>query len=63
MRPFDVILFDLGGVLIELTGSARLLEWATHIHSTKRRLRLILTQPMSITAGPRLTFGSGRVTP
>lgn len=43
--PFDALLFDLGGVLIELTGSARLLEWATHIKSTEELWHLWLTSP------------------
>jgi len=55
--PFDVILFDLGGVLIELTGTARLLEWATHIKSIEELWQLWLTSP-----SVRL-FETGRCTP
>lgn len=57
IRPFDALLFDLGGVLIELTGSSRLLEWATHIQSTEELWQLWLTSP-----GVRL-FETGRCTP
>jgi len=56
-RPFDVILFDLGGVLVELTGSARLLEWANHIQSIEELWQLWLTSP-----SVRL-FETGRCTP
>lgn len=45
-HPFDVILFDLGGVLIELTGSARLLEWATHLKSIDQLWQFWLTSPI-----------------
>ena len=31
--PFDVILFDLGGVLIELAGIDRMLELCNHAFS------------------------------
>src|SRR5687767_14535202 len=43
--PFDVILLDLGGVLIELTGSSRLLEWSTHIKSIEELWQVWLTSP------------------
>lgn len=56
-RPFDVLLFDLGGVLIELTGAARLLEWATHIKSIEELWQLWLTSP-----SVRL-FETGRCSP
>lgn len=29
-KQFEVVLFDLGGVLIELTGMARMLDWTNH---------------------------------
>lgn len=33
-RDVDVVLFDLGGVLIELAGVAKMLEWAPDLGST-----------------------------
>jgi HAD superfamily hydrolase (TIGR01509 family) len=57
MRPFDVLLFDLGGVLIELTGSARLLEWTPHIKSIESLWQFWLTSPTV------RSFETGRSTP
>jgi len=38
-RDIDVVLFDLGGVLIELAGVAKMLEWAPDLGSTEELWR------------------------
>ena len=38
-RAFDVILFDLGGVLIELAGVEKMLEWSPKIGTTEELWR------------------------
>jgi putative hydrolase of the HAD superfamily len=43
--PFDAILFDLGGVLIELTGVERMLEWCPGIATTEELWRRWLHSP------------------
>ena len=42
---FDAILLDLGGVLIEVTGARRLLEWAAHLGSVEKVWERWLTSP------------------
>ncbi len=43
--PFDAILFDLGGVLIELTGVERMLSWCPGVATTEELWRLWLHSP------------------
>ena len=33
MNMIDIILFDLGGVLVELTGVPTMLEWTSNKHN------------------------------
>jgi HAD superfamily hydrolase (TIGR01509 family) len=44
-RAFDVILFDLGGVLIELAGVERMLEWCPGLGTTEELWRRWLHSP------------------
>ena len=43
--PFDLILFDLGGVLIELSGIQQMLDWSRDISSEKDLWRRWLSSP------------------
>ncbi|MBK7792075.1 MAG: hypothetical protein IPJ62_05835 [Betaproteobacteria bacterium] len=43
--PFDAILFDLGGVLIELAGVERMLSWCPGVATTDELWRLWLHSP------------------
>lgn len=43
--PFDAILFDLGGVLIELAGVERMLEWCPDVATTEDLWRRWLHSP------------------
>lgn len=56
-RPFDVILFDLGGVLIELTGVPVMLEWTRGRFTEDQLWKRWLSSP-AVRA-----FESGRSTP
>ena len=38
-QPFDLILFDLGGVIVELSGVQQMLAWADHLGSGERLWR------------------------
>lgn len=38
-QPIDVILFDLGGVLIELAGVEKMLEWSPGVGTTEELWR------------------------
>lgn len=44
-RPFDAILFDLGGVLIELAGVEQMLAWSPGIDTTEELWRRWLHSP------------------
>jgi putative hydrolase of the HAD superfamily len=44
-KPFDAILFDLGGVLIELAGVERMLEWCPELGTTEELWRRWLHSP------------------
>ncbi len=44
-RPFDVIVFDLGGVLVELGGVTRMLELLSHRLSVEELWTRWLTSP------------------
>jgi putative hydrolase of the HAD superfamily len=56
-RDFDLILFDLGGVLVELTGIASIMEWTDGTMTVGAMRDLWLTSP-----GVR-KFESGQSTP
>jgi HAD superfamily hydrolase (TIGR01509 family) len=56
-RRFEVVLFDLGGVLIELTGTARMVEWTSGTMTADQLLRRWLSSPAV------RQFETGRSTP
>ena len=56
MKQFEVILFDLGGVLVELTGAPTLHEWTEHKLNDNELWNLWITSP-SVRA-----FETGRMT-
>lgn len=45
-RPIRAVLFDLGGVLIELTGASTLLDWMGHRYTPEELWHLWLTSPV-----------------
>jgi FMN phosphatase YigB (HAD superfamily) len=45
LQPFDAILFDLGGVLIELAGVEQMLEWSPGIDTIDELWRRWLRSP------------------
>ncbi|MBT3312604.1 MAG: HAD-IA family hydrolase [Desulfobacterales bacterium] len=56
-KTYDVIMFDLGGVLIELTGTSRMIEWTDGNKPVEELLNLWLK------SNAVRNFESGRATP
>lgn len=45
MKPIEVILFDIGGVLVELNGTLPMLQWSSQQHTVEQLWEIWLTSP------------------